>query len=69
MGHIAALATQLHTTSEVSSQLEDILEECTPWKKYLQDDFATIKKIEATPLGNADGSGEGENREIDQLVK
>ena len=69
MGHLAALATSVHSASEVNSQLEDVLETCDVWKKYMQADFATIKKIESILLGSTADSGDAENREIDQLVR
>ena len=65
MGHIGNLATSLHSASDVHDQLEDTLSTSASWKKYLQEDFATTKKIEATALGSKAADEEGD---VDQIV-
>lgn len=65
MGHLGKLASDLHTASEVSDKLGEILQNNQPWKKYLQEDFASIKKVEAAKLGSAEAE---EDVDVDQTV-
>jgi len=69
MGHLGLIASALRSTSEVHSALDEILKQSDVWTSYIDGDFAAIKKVEATPLGNAGGEeGDRENRELDALI-